>query len=99
MSLQTESSTIHDGSTEISFGSKMSNIRIRGIGKAVPEHIYDQQRIRELVKMIFQEGIENLDRLLRVFEAFLQISQRHFVREAEWYLRDHSFAETNEVYA
>lgn len=76
----------------------MSTIRIRGIGKAVPEHVYDQERIRELIKMIFTDRIENLDRLLRVFEH-LHISKRHFVREADWYLRDHTFAETNETYA
>ncbi len=76
----------------------MRNIRIQGVGTAVPEHVCDQEHVRQVVRGLFSESVKSLDRLLRVFDH-LHISQRHLVREPQWYAENHSFSETNSVYA
>ncbi|MEE4166609.1 MAG: 3-oxoacyl-[acyl-carrier-protein] synthase III C-terminal domain-containing protein [Desulfocapsaceae bacterium] len=75
----------------------MENIRIRGVGTAVPKHVYSQVDVRDVVNKVFCDGVDNLDRLLRVFDH-LHIKQRHFVRELSWYLEKHTFAESNAVF-
>ena len=75
----------------------MATIRIQGIGTAVPEHVYDQKSVRQVVKNLFSEKVENLDRLLKVFEH-LHIEQRHFVREPDWYTSDRGFGEANDLF-
>ncbi len=46
----------------------MRDIRILGAGTAVPDHIGDQAYVRRVVEHLFQERVENLERLLRVFD-------------------------------
>lgn len=75
----------------------MSAIRIGGIGTAVPENIYDQSSVRAVVEKMFGDRVENLDRLLRVFEH-LHIERRHFVRESDWYGKDHGWGAANDVF-
>lgn len=75
----------------------MAAIRIRGVGTAVPTNIYDQSSVRAVVKKLFGKRVENLDRLLKVFDH-LHIEQRHFVREPEWYGKDHGFEAANGVF-
>ncbi len=76
----------------------MTVIRIKGVGTAVPRHVYHQKQVRQVVKGLFQERIDNLDRLLRVFDH-LHIERRHFAREPQWYALDHGFGELNEVFS
>ena len=75
----------------------MASIRIQGIGTAVPEHVYDQASVRQVIENMFSEKIENLDRLLKVFEH-LHIERRHFAREPEWYTSDRGFGEANDLF-
>jgi len=76
----------------------MENIRIQGVGTAVPEHVYRQAEVQDVVKNVFRKGVDNMDRLLRVFDH-LHIEQRHFARELSWYQEGHTFSECNAVFA
>lgn len=75
----------------------MTTIRIQGIGSAVPENVCDQAYVREVVHHLFQERVENLDRLLKVFDH-LHIQKRHFARDPDWYRRDQGFGAANDVF-
>lgn len=74
-----------------------TTIRIRGIGTAVPDYVCDQSSVRGIVENMFSERIDNLDRLLKVFDH-LHIERRHFVREPGWYGRDHGFGAANDLF-
>ena len=75
----------------------MAGIRILGIGTAVPEHVCDQAYVRKVVENLFRERVENLERLLKVFDH-LHIEQRYIAREPEWYRQDRGFGETNDLF-
>ncbi|MGI9537318.1 MAG: type III polyketide synthase [Desulfocapsaceae bacterium] len=75
----------------------MTGIRIRGIGTAVPEHVCDQAYVRKVVENMFSERVENLERLLKVFDH-LHIERRYFARDPEWYLKDRGFGEANDLF-
>lgn len=72
-------------------------IRIQGIGSAVPEHVCDQAYVREVVHHMFQERVENLDRLLKVFDH-LHIEKRHFACDPDWYRHDKGFGAANDLF-
>ncbi|MBP6510938.1 MAG: stilbene synthase [Candidatus Kapabacteria bacterium] len=76
----------------------MINVRIDGIGTASPEYIVDQEIVRATVERVFGESVQDLSRLLHVFEHG-HIQTRRFVRPPEWYATEHGFAESNAVYA
>ncbi len=76
----------------------MTTVGVQGIGTAVPEHIVDQHAVRETVERVFGGRVNDLTRLLSVFEHD-HIRTRRFVREPSWYAVDHGFAEANRVYA
>lgn len=75
----------------------MTGIRIRGIGSAVPEHVCDQAYVRRVVKNMFSERVENLERLLKVFDH-LHIERRYFARDPDWYRKDRGFGEANDLF-
>lgn len=75
----------------------MAEIRIQGVGTAVPENVYDQACVRQVVDNMFSEKVENLDRLLQVFEH-LHIERRHFAREPGWYAIDRGFGTANDLF-
>jgi len=75
----------------------MRGIRIQGVGTAVPEHVCDQAYVRTVVENLFSERVENLTRLLKVFDH-LHIEQRYIAREPEWYRKDRGFGETNDLF-
>ena len=75
----------------------MTAIRIQGIGTAVPEHVCDQAYVRRVVENLFGERVENLERLLKVFDH-LHIEKRHFARDPEWFLEDRGFGEANDLF-
>ena len=75
----------------------MTSIRIRGIGSAVPEHVCDQAYVRRVVENLFSERVENLDRLLKVFDH-LHIEQRYFARDPDWFRKDRGFGEANDLF-
>ena len=76
----------------------MIGIRIQGIGTAVPEHVCDQAYVRNVVENLFSERVENLERLLKVFDH-LHIEQRYIARQPDWYSQDRGFGETNDLFA
>jgi alkylresorcinol/alkylpyrone synthase len=63
----------------------------------VPEHICDQSTVRGIVETMFSRRIDNLDRLLKVFDH-LHIERRHFARDPDWYGRNHGFGEANDLF-
>lgn len=71
--------------------------RVLGIGTAVPENRFEQDRVKELAGDFFNGHLQNLARFLPVFDNTL-IRTRYFVREVEWYLKSHTFAEKNDVF-
>ncbi len=75
----------------------MSAIRIKGVATAVPKYVYDQAQVRQVVEGLFSERVDNLDRLLRVFDH-LHIDRRHFARDPQWYAADHGFAQLNQLF-
>lgn len=76
----------------------MINVRIDGSGTAVPEYIVDQEIVRATVERVFGGSVQDLSRLLQVFEHG-HIQTRRFVRPAEWYATEHGLAESTAVYA
>ena len=76
----------------------MSHVAILGTGTAVPTNAYDQARISAVVEALFQDTVDDLSRLLAVFQHS-HIKQRHLIKDPEWYAEDHGFAATNQAYA
>jgi len=76
----------------------MITVHIDGVGTAVPEYIVDQSMVRATVERVFSGSVEDLPRLLQVFEHG-HIHTRRFVRPPEWYATEHGLAEANAVYA
>lgn len=75
----------------------MERIRIQALSTAVPEHVYDQPYVRRVVDQLFSERVDNLERLLKVFDH-LHIEQRYFARQPEWYGASHGFGESNDLF-
>lgn len=75
----------------------MTGIRIQGVGTALPEHVCDQAYVRRVVENLFGERVENLERLLKVFDH-LHIEKRYFARDPEWYRKDRGFGEANDLF-
>lgn len=71
--------------------------RILSVGKAVPPYQLSQEASQKLVYELFRDRFPQIDRLMRIFPNS-EIRTRHFCVPAEWFLRDHSFAEKNEQY-
>ena len=75
----------------------MKGIRILGVGTAVPPHVCDQAYVRKVVDHLFNERVENLERLLKVFDH-LHIERRYFARDPEWYRQERGFGESNDLF-
>ncbi|MBM7865264.1 type III polyketide synthase [Heliobacterium gestii] len=71
--------------------------RIAAVASAVPDHIFRQKDIRQVVEQMFAGSFRDLERLLPIFEN-AQIDKRHFCVPMEWFREDHSFAEKNRLY-
>ena len=76
----------------------MIDVCIVGVGTAVPKNIVDQASIRTIIQNVFHNSVEDLARLLNVFDHE-HIHTRHFVQPVEWYTTPHGFAESNAVYS
>src|SRR5262245_38777945 len=70
---------------------------ISAVGTAVPPYVYDQGVTKEFGRALFQEAFPDIDRLLAVFNH-ASIDQRHFSASRQWFERDHSFADKNNLY-
>jgi len=71
--------------------------RISAVGTAVPPYRVDQASVRDFSRSLFQEAFPDIDRLIPIFDNAL-IRERYFSAPPEWFSRQHTFAEKNEVY-
>ena len=71
--------------------------KLCAVSTAVPPFKVDQARARNFARGIFQDRIENIDRLLPIFQN-AGIDTRYFSAPIEWFEQDHSFEEKNRVY-
>ncbi|MTV48609.1 type III polyketide synthase [Heliobacillus mobilis] len=71
--------------------------RILSVGTAVPQYVFRQNEVRQVVRKRFASAFRDIDRLLPVFEH-ANIDTRHFCVPMEWYETSHSFAEKNRLY-
>jgi len=71
---------------------------ISSVGLVIPPYDIRQMNIKSLVKDIFNNGQgKQVNRLLRVFDH-AQIDRRQFAVEPDWFKKDHSFEEKNDLY-
>ncbi|MBC9782953.1 type III polyketide synthase [Heliobacterium chlorum] len=71
--------------------------RILSVGTAVPQYVFRQDEVRQVVRKRFASAFRDIDRLLPVFEH-ASIDTRYFCVPMDWYGADHSFAEKNRLY-
>lgn len=71
--------------------------QIRAVATAVPPYQLSQAEAKALVASFFKANFQNLERLLPVFDN-TRIQQRYLSQPLEWYLRPHTFIETNRLY-
>jgi len=71
--------------------------KIQAVGIAVPTYALEQREIKQFVAALFHSHINNLDRLLSIFENSY-INVRNFSQPLEWYGTTHSFSEANKIF-
>jgi alkylresorcinol/alkylpyrone synthase len=71
--------------------------KVLSVGEAIPPYTVYQSKAKQFVKQMFGQAYSDINRLLQVFENS-EIQTRSFMKELEWYTREHSFAEKNNVY-
>ncbi|TQR18021.1 type III polyketide synthase [Psychrobacillus vulpis] len=71
--------------------------KIASISTYNPPFALEQQNIERLTKELFQDKIDQLDRLLKVFENG-DIETRYFCVPMEWHKTTHDFEERNNLY-
>jgi alkylresorcinol/alkylpyrone synthase len=70
---------------------------IISIAEVIPPHETRQEQVCELARGLFAESYKDIERLLQAFPNG-QIEKRHFVKDMDWYRKDHSFEEKNAAY-
>lgn len=71
--------------------------KIASISTYNPPYSLDQKNIEQLTKELFQNKIDQLDRLLKVFENG-DIETRYFCVPLEWHQKSHNLEERNDIY-
>jgi len=71
--------------------------KIISAAHAFPPHVVAQQTIKETVARLFADTVDDLERLLTVFDNS-RIDSRQFMMPLEWYLKPHSQVEQTRVY-
>src|ERR1700741_2668838 len=71
--------------------------KIASISTYKPPYTLNQKNIEQLTKDLFKDKIEQLDRLLKVFENG-DIETRNFCVPLEWHQTNHTFEERNNIY-
>ncbi len=96
--IQIENSSIYDAALDINIlsyiGQQIRMPRIAGVTTAVPRHKLEQIAVKHFAQNIFGA---NAERLLPVFDNAL-IDSRYFVSDMEWFAREHSFTEANDLF-
>ncbi len=70
---------------------------IRSVATALPAHVLPQSIARDFAQHLFAPSMPTIERYLPVFEH-AQIDQRHLVVPPEWFLSEHSFQESNDLF-
>ncbi|MFC3038894.1 type III polyketide synthase [Virgibacillus xinjiangensis] len=70
---------------------------LSSVGTSIPEHNLSQEEVKQLITEIFPASERKINRLLSVFDHAL-IENRQFVVEPDWYKKEHSFKERNDLY-
>ena len=72
-------------------------MQITSLATALPPHVLTQDRVRDFAYEIFGRSFPNIDRLITVYDN-AQIEQRNFCVPIEWFGREHTFREKNDLY-
>ncbi|WP_028391503.1 type III polyketide synthase [Bacillus cihuensis] len=60
-------------------------------------YLFAQEKLMEFSREIFGSSFKDIDRLLRAFKNG-QVDSRYFIKDLEWFKRDHSFEERNNAF-
>ncbi len=71
--------------------------RIIAAAHAFPSHAVSQQSVKEIARQVFANTVEDLERLLTVFDNS-RIDSRQFMMPLEWYLEPRTQLERTRVY-
>lgn len=71
--------------------------RIIAAAHALPPHVVSQQAVKEVIRQVFAATIEDLERLLTVFDN-ARIDSRQFMMPLDWYLVPHTPLERTIIY-
>ncbi|MGG0716777.1 3-oxoacyl-[acyl-carrier-protein] synthase III C-terminal domain-containing protein [Robertmurraya massiliosenegalensis] len=71
--------------------------QIVSVAEVHPTYVIKQQEVMNFARNLFNNSFKDIDRLLKVFQSG-QIEKRHFVKGLEWFEKEHSFAEKNDIY-
>jgi alkylresorcinol/alkylpyrone synthase len=75
----------------------MTPVRLLGLGTAVPDHEVDQERAKCLVRTMFADSFDGVDRFVGVFDRS-GVHSRNFVVPPSWFDEEHDFGERNDRY-
>ncbi|WP_371361751.1 Alpha-pyrone synthesis polyketide synthase-like Pks11 [Sporomusa rhizae] len=75
----------------------MENAKIQAIGTALPQYSVSQDMAKEFAFRAFRQSFKDINRLLTIFDNS-QINKRYVSMPLGWYGKEHSFAETNQIY-
>ncbi len=70
---------------------------ITSLATALPPHVLTQDRVKDFAHEIFGRTFPNIDRLISVYDN-AQIESRNFCVPIEWFGREHTFREKNDLY-
>lgn len=62
-----------------------------------PPHVFTQDRALSFARELFKDSFQDIDRLLNIFHNG-QIEKRHFSVPLEWFQKEHSLQESNDLY-
>ncbi|MEO7868634.1 MAG: 3-oxoacyl-[acyl-carrier-protein] synthase III C-terminal domain-containing protein [Candidatus Eisenbacteria bacterium] len=71
--------------------------RLVSLATAVPPHVLRQGDVELLAKGLFEDALEGGASLMKVF-GHAQIDQRNVSAPLEWFSKEHSFGEKNDLY-
>jgi alkylresorcinol/alkylpyrone synthase len=70
---------------------------ILSIAEATPPYSITQDKVMDFAEELFSESFQDIKRLLPVFMNG-QIEKRHFAKNLDWFITDHSLEEKNNAY-
>lgn len=70
---------------------------IASVGLGIPEHVFSQEKVKQLVQEIFSMNNQIVEKLFPVFDNAL-VKERQFVVDENWFKAKHSFEEKNNLY-